>query len=258
MIRLRAARVFSLIATVLAVAMVIPLAASVALAAQAPVGDTTSLVIFPYENTTSAGGKEIGGDVAAAVRSWLGFTSAYSSVVFSPKAPSMERATREKRVEPADLEGPFDKDKALKLGKELGAEMVLIGSIDDYNYNATEKTVDVTLTTQLYKVKTGDEVKTVALTGKGKAAPGGADESILAGKAIEDAVGQTVKSFGGVTGGPAATVTAGTTTKKKGGFWSSKGVWVLLIGAIVAGVALATGGSKPTGTGTDNPPPPPL
>lgn len=255
MIKFRAARVFSLLAIVLAVTMLIPLGATVIFAAPVVSAPTTSLVVFPFDNTTSAGGKELGTSVASAVRSWLGLSSSYSPAVFSVNNSTIQRAKQEKRVDDAELMGPFDSAKSLKLGKELGAQLVLIGSIDDYKYDSAAKDVQVTLTAQLFNVKTGEEVKTVALTGTGKGIPGATDESTLAGKAVEDAVGKAVRSIAMVDSSP--TITAKAAPKKSKSIWQSKTFWLCLVGAAGAAVALTSGGSDKK-SGNDLPPPPPI
>lgn len=179
-------------ALVMAAALVIGGAAM----AQDNISSAKNLAIFPFENTTSAGDQALGQDIATALRTWSRMGNVYIGTVFASNTPTMQRAKQERRLADADLQVPFDTVKAAKVGKEMAADVSLIGSIDDYRYDANAKEVQITLTAQLVSTKNGEELKTVAATGTGKATASITEENGIAGLAVQDAIGKISQSLG--------------------------------------------------------------
>ena len=151
---------------------------------------------------------------------------------------------------------PFAEDnrKAVKVGKAVGYELVCIGSLDDYQYNETDKQVTVTVSGRILVVETGQVLKNVVLSASSAKGGEKSKEEDLnmdaARQCSEKLMAQLVPVGGAVVVQPIKTTT---TKKKRNNDW----VWGLLAIGLGLGIGLSGGGSG-GGSGIENPPGPPL
>jgi hypothetical protein len=182
------------VAMMIGVALVSPLAGSHAAMAQDVMNGWSSVVAFPFENTTGKGGEQLGAALSSAIRTNL--AQQYAVFAFNPRSPSVERAISENRLSRQEVAPPFDTDKAIKVGKEMGADLVMVGSIDEITYDPNARTSSLTVTVQMIDTRTGTPVKTTAVTGRSREGAQTADEGALLAQAIEDVIGKITEGMG--------------------------------------------------------------
>lgn len=214
---------------------------------KAPPKDT--LVIFPAQNpqNVDAGVVERVND---GLRGGLMASDIYSVVDWSKKSPPILRARSELRLAEDDLQEPFDLDKATKLGAELGCDLVMVGSIEEYKFDEEKNQVELGILVQLVEPTTSQLVRATRVTGVGGDPLGkGHDESQMALTAADDAIAQAVS---GLMPRPGEGPEAQPTVKKKKNTW----IYVLLLGGLVAALS-GSGGGGGVDAGDGPPPPPP-
>jgi hypothetical protein len=258
MIRIRQMRLAQYVAVVLLLAMyVFPsvgMARGKAKTTEMPPAKT--IVIFPFDNTTKSSVETLSKDIQQSMQNALSEAGGYRVYAFSEQLPSVQRALLETTLKKDDLKGPFGTEKeqiatALKIGREMAADLILVGTIDDAKVDTEKHTGVIALTAVVVDVKTG-EPKTIGVAGAVPANSTVTTEAGLIGLASDDAVGRLVKVIV-----PQPIVKpeqrAEVPSKHKSSF--KKIVVGLLLGAAV-GLAVANRSSG-SSEGTDNPPPPP-
>ena len=225
---------------------------------------TLTLAVLPFDKKAQGGTDDMGRELAAAVKASLEVTGKFYVVGFSDRLPSIQRAVAEGTLSKREVEGPFAGDKAVaaRIGRALGANVVVTGSIDEIKTDLPNSSVEITANVQMIDVQNAEVLKSVVLTGMNTTKPEGAPEDQLVSLAMLDLAGKITKEVvGDAKGGALASVekqmpVAPAPAKKK-----SKGLkYLLLLLLVGAGVALAGGGSdhKSSSTsGDDGPPAPP-
>lgn len=150
-----------------------------------------SLVVFPFDQDGAAKIPGAFGEfVASDLRTVLAEKSDYAVYLFKDRLPPIRRAKEDSTIKTADLEPPYagDKSKALKLAQLLAADFFVIGEIDDYQMDRTQKAAEITLRADLYNARSGKLVKTFLVAGRTANASGNGDEDELRDMAKGDAV----------------------------------------------------------------------
>ncbi|MCC6444049.1 MAG: hypothetical protein IT210_11420 [Armatimonadetes bacterium] len=255
---LRRWRMAATVAIMTIIALVSPLVGSVVVMAQPMMNGGPSVVAFPFENTTGKGTDQLGSSLSAAIRATL--SQQYAVYGFNPKSPSVERAVSENRLTRQDIAPPFDTDKAVKIGKEMGADLVMVGSIDEITYDPNAKTSSLTVTVQLVDVKTGTPAKTTAVTGRSKEGAQSADEGALMAQALDDVIAKTTQALGVEKAAPAPGEQPKARGEKKPVTKKARNrtaTGVLLGLLVILLAASSNGGGGGGGSSTELPPPPP-
>ncbi len=252
---------------VLAMYIIPSLGSAVALAAEkkqsVPIAKkTVTLLVLPFDKTVPAGPDSLGMDTAVAVKSALDGKDRYFPISFNSKLPSVQRAISDGTLAKKDADGPFSEDKPLaaKIGRAVGAEVVVTGSIEDIKIDLPNNSAEIKLNVHLVSAETGEVINTITISGKNSVKPETPDEesliSLAAGDAavklaVEIAKDQKLAEVVPVRHHSYVDLEP----KKKS---SSKYLWIALI--LGLGLALAGGGGgggSSSGGGDDLPPPPP-
>jgi hypothetical protein len=199
------------------------------------------LVLFPPDNPANVKTGLLDA-LADGLKAHVHAAGVYQAVEYSPRASSIARALAEVRLTDADVRAPFDFDKGVMLGKEMGCDFFLVSSVEEYKYDKEKNSVALILLAQIGNPKTGKLVNTATVTGTAADALGLRDEDQLSTQAAIDAVNQLSRGLF-----PAPTTTELRPKRSK------NLVWVLL--GVAAVVALSGGGGG--GTNEDQLPPPP-
>lgn len=209
-----------------------------------------TLVIFPLQNPQNVDSAVVD-RINSGLRDGLVASGMYSVTDWSKKSPPIQRALAEFRLAEDDLQEPFDLDKATKLGAELGCDLVLVGSIEEYAYDEAKKQVELGILVQLVEPTTARLVRATRVTGVG-ADPlnKGYTESEMAMSAADDGLSQAIA---GLMPRPGETTEDQPAVKKK-----KKNTWlyVLLLGGLIAALS-DSGGDGGVDAGDGPPPPPP-
>lgn len=129
----------------------------------------SSLVVFPFDQDLAMNLPDAFGQIIADdVKSMLNSNSKYQVYLFKERLAPISRAKSENVIKPGDAEPPYSEDmsKSLVLSKLLAMDYMIVGSIDEYKVDASQKAAIVTLSVQLYDTKTGKLNKTILVTGK--------------------------------------------------------------------------------------------
>lgn len=269
MVRIRQMRMVSYLAVLLMIAMYIAPAAGIAKSAPkaAPIQARTVLV-FPFENTAKSSVETLSEDLLESVQTSLSTSGALRAMAFSDKLPSIQRSVRELTLKADDIKGPFGTDKdqitsALKVGREIASDLVLIGTIDDIQADATGKKAEITLTAVLADVRTGEPVKTVAVTGQAPANTTSTIEADLIAQAAGDAVAKMTRELvpaGQAVATPATTQGNTPVVVKKSKKKTSmlRKLLIPLVIGVAAALISSSGDDNDGGEEMDNPPPSPF
>jgi hypothetical protein len=193
------------------------LAGGVAWAAPAPAPGTTAagrgpatrphvaantIVIFPIENNSMIGGKQLGEALVAHVKSGISHAGTYSIASYYPASPLLQRARQEQSLTREEAEGvvdpargTVDPTRAANVAMRMGARYALLGSIEQVDVDRAANRANVTVTMQLLDTATGAPAKTAGVTGTytGTAAASQDDLAMAAGK---DAVKRALVELG--------------------------------------------------------------
>lgn len=162
--------------------------------------------------------------------------------------------------------GPFSTDsvalgRAVALGKVMLADMLVVGSVDRYEFNQDRGTALITVKAQVLDVKTGKPVPPRIVVTGSAAKPAdmeGVNQATIRQEAVKDAGRKLIKE---ITGEEYQAPVVPVITKKK----SSKKSWIAML-LLSLGVGLLLGGSggsttdgsAPANGGIEPPPPPPF
>ena len=257
MSRIRQMRVVSYVTALVVAAVYLAPAAGVARGGQKPAAvPLKTLVVFPFEDVAKSPLETLSNDLPQGIQSGLSTAGAYRAFAFSERLPSVQRAVLETTLRKEDLKGPFGIEadqlaNALKVTREMAADMMLVGTIDDVKCDPATKKAQVTLTAVVADGRTGEAAKTVAVTGETPANTKSSNANDLIAQAAGDAVTKIVKEIAPQQVAPPKAAAP----KRASGI--RKLILPLLIGVAVGLVASASGGSSGSGA-IDNPPPSPF
>jgi len=238
------------IATVVVYGLVLAVALpGLALSAAMATAETAraKVVVLPLANNTQVGGAELATRVQQALQTTLAASDRATMISLRASSPAVRRAISiEKTLEPSDLDitPPANRSQAERIGRALGADMVLWGSVEEYTSDA--KTKQVTIGLSIYKLDLRtDQVNAIAVAGKSAEKVGFAGgEGPLMNEAIDSAVLQAAQqALGiGIVAGqkPTAPTPAPTIKRKKDKTWQYVGAAI----AAAAVIALASKGGE--------------
>jgi hypothetical protein len=228
-----------------------------------------TLLIFPFDRGEGAVtiSSTMGPDLADAIKFALTGSRYYDSIVFTDRLPTVRRSLEDGAVRKDDVVGPFAEnmaEKALKLGRLMSADLVLVGSYDDFKH-PDNQAAGMTLNVQVFDVNTAKQVKMIAVTGQSSATAKRGGEDEYAALAAADAVNKIVKDLtpDPATGGSRPVTYAPAPRNSSGSFWTRKSTIAVALLLGIAAAVLATrnsggGSSSGGGGGGDNPPPGPF
>jgi hypothetical protein len=108
-----------------------------------------NVLVFPTD-TKGGVSDQVADDIVNVVESRLGLTKIYAPVEFLPSIPTVKLAISEQTLTQADVKKPFDSDSKLKkLSGVTGYDLVLVSSIDDYEYDSAKNVVSVVMSARL-------------------------------------------------------------------------------------------------------------
>lgn len=266
MIRLRtgyAARLVS-VGLVFAMYLLPGMGSAAALAARQPRPAPQPLLtlgVLPFDNKAQAGGDTLGRDLAVALKTALEGSGKFYLIGFSDRLPSIQRAIAEGAISKRDAEGPFAGDKTLaaRVGRAMGAEAVVVGSVDEVKVDVPGGAAEVTASVDVIDVQSGNVLRSAVLSGKNPTKPEGADESALVSLAAGDLAAKTAadivtESSQGKLSTLIKPVPSAEPAKKK----SKKSSWLLIALVLAAvGIAISGGGGDGGSNGGDDLPPNP-
>lgn len=128
-----------------------------------------SLIVFPFDQgEVSSVPETTGEDIASALRSSIGGSDRYMAFLYRDRLAPIKRAREDNTLKLKEDMAPFaqDKEKALKLARLLAADYYLVGSIEDYNIDASKKIAQMTVSVDLMEAKTGKLLRTMLVTGR--------------------------------------------------------------------------------------------
>ncbi len=259
MLRFRKTRFAGFVAVMLLVSMYIAPAVTFAASGKSANIQQT-IIVLPFATPANCPIDTLGGDMASSVASGLSAAKGVTAFGLTERLPAIRRATQvDKTLKKEDLAGPFGTEKdqiqlALKIAREVAADYVLVGSIDDITTDNDTKKADVMVSASLVNVSTGEIVKTDVVTGQSAPSTKADDSSVWVSQASGDAVAKIVANTATTqTNMQMLNTNTNNVVHKK----SKKTTWLVgLLVAVGAGIALS-GGSDSSGGGIDNPPPPP-
>lgn len=255
MVRIRQMRLASYVAMLLLVTMYL---APVANCAPKPDHKTApeplkTVVVFPFANEAKTVIDGLPIDLADGIQARLNLAAGYRGTAFTDRLPSMMRAIQELTLKAEDLKGPFGTEKpqlmtAVKIAHEMVADLVLVGSIDDVKFDVDRKTAEVTLSALLADGRTGETVKSLAITGTAVSTAASPTQAELVSLATGDAVTKMVRDIAPEPAKmPPTAVIQDSTKKKASGFRKFLVPFLLAVGI---GIAVSHGGSKNSNGGT--------
>lgn len=150
-----------------------------------------SLVVFPFDKGSVTNLPDtFGQDMALSLKSMLSSETPYVSFLYSERLAPIKRASDENSLKSDDTKAPFteDKTKPKKLAQVLGCDLYVVGEVQDYQFDQTKKVAQMTLSADLFDVKSGKLIKTVLVTGVTPSSTKATDEDELRALAAGDAV----------------------------------------------------------------------
>ncbi|MBM3493655.1 MAG: hypothetical protein FJX72_04935 [Armatimonadetes bacterium] len=216
-----------------------------------------TLLLFPFDvsSATTTNADELSGLLTDAAASRLIASNQYTVTTYYRAWPPVARLHNDQQLGEADVIAPFAEDnrKAAKIAKAVGYDTVCVGSLDDYQYNETDKQVTVTVSGRIIVVETGQVLKNVVLSASSAKGGEKSKEEELnldaARQCSEKLMAQLVPIGAAVIQTPIKDTTP---RKKRNNDW----VWGLLAIGLGLGIGLSGGGGS-GGSGIENPPGPP-
>lgn len=174
-------------------------------AAQRPA--TKLVVYFPFglsNEVMETQGYKLQDEVTTALRAELSKDKAYSFATFSRAHPSVKRALAEGSLKSALLLEPYTgmsqgQHKAITLGKLIRGDLALAGVIDSFEYNETTKRAKLVGSIELFDLKSGKMIGSVALTAEGDGETEAAAAKSAAMKYAEIAAPQVISTLSAPT-----------------------------------------------------------
>jgi hypothetical protein len=248
MSKLRTARFLSLLT---ATAIMVPYLATGASAAKAQSKPAPKMVLaFPLDNPAGDGG-QVASSLNESVNSAMESSGMYRVVSYSEELPGIDRLIRMQPEKKASLSGPFSGDpsavaNAVAIGKELSAELVLVGSLD--KYSVSDKGVaTVVATLELVDVQTGKVLKVAQASGISNEQAGA--PSLATVQAVREVSRKLVMGLIGFDYQKPEVAQSTKSAKKH----SNKTVWIAAI-LVGVGVGLLCSHHSSSSSGVDGPP----
>ena len=151
-----------------------------------------SLVLFPLDEGMVTGLPEgFGLELSSYLRSSLAGNPEYAVFLYSQRLSPIKRGLDDNTLKSQDIEPPFadDKEKSLKLAQLLASDYYLVGTVEDYEFDAANKTARMLLSAELHVSKTGKLVGQYLVAGVADETSKAAEEdeyrAVAAGKAVE-------------------------------------------------------------------------
>jgi hypothetical protein len=207
-----------------------------------------TVIVFPFENNTMVGGKELSDTLEAEVKSGVTRTGTYSIASFYPGSPLLQRARQDQSLTRVEIDavvdpmrGTVDPTRAAQVAQRMGGRYALLGSIEQADVDNAAHRANVTVTVQLLDTLTGTPVKTAGVTGTYTGAQNDSPQ-VLVSRAAQDAARRALTELGLAQGTAALTpptMQGGIDTSKsapkrrRSSYWLPFGV---LLGVLVAGV----------------------
>jgi hypothetical protein len=117
--------------------------------AKGPAMPARSVLVFPTD-TKGGVSDQVGDDVVSVEKSRLSLSKMYSPIEFLASIPTVKLAISEQTLTQNDVKKPFDSDAKLKkLSGVTGYDLLLVSSIDDYEYDAAKNQVSVVMSARL-------------------------------------------------------------------------------------------------------------
>lgn len=167
------------------------------------------MLVFPLDVTSPKAPAELGANMADSIKTAISAVPGYLAIPFSERLPSIRRSRDEGLLRGSDLASPFagEKSAAGRIAKNVGTDLYLVGSIEDFEVDPSTKQVSATVSVQLTDSVTGDILKSVVVTGKSPEGKTEATQSELtalaAGHAVAKVVSELVPGASGVGPGVA-------------------------------------------------------
>jgi hypothetical protein len=204
-----------------------------------------TVIVFPFENNTMQGGKDLAEALSSEVKAGITAAPGYSVASFYPQSPLLQRAlTGDKSLTKEDVDnvvnpttGAVDPARAATVAMRMGGRYALLGSIEAAEVQPTK--ADVTVTVQLLDTFTGTPAKTAGVTGTATAAANAPRDAALM-AAAKDAAKRALAELGfSAAPAPAAAErqraprTQEQPRRSRSSYWLPLGA---LLGILVAGV----------------------
>lgn len=132
-----------------------------------------SLVVFPVglsDTVFSPEGFSLEDSLTASLEAALKKDARLKCIVFTRNHPSIKRALSEGTIPASHLLPPFTgrsggEYRALVLGRLMRADLGIAGIVDRYRYDAAKGSAEIVLSLELFDVRAGKQIGSVALTG---------------------------------------------------------------------------------------------
>jgi hypothetical protein len=172
-----------------------------------PLPGIKTVMVFPFENNTTTGGRALGEALADAVQSGMEASRIYGTVKYSgdrdrPESLLVQRALAEQSGVLTDaiknvidpVKGTVDQARAMQIAQRTGMEAILLGSIEEYTYDKAANKVTMVATAQILNAFTGEPLKTAGVTGTATGTPS-MDESAVAQQAATDVASRVLNGL---------------------------------------------------------------
>lgn len=216
-----------------------------------------TLLLFPFDvaSTMAPNAEELSGLLTDAAGSRLIATNSYAVTTYYRAWPPVARLHQDQQLGEGDVIAPFAEDnrKSVKVAKLVGYEVVCIGSVDDYQYNETDKQVTLTVSGRVIVVETGQVLKNVTLSASSVKGGEKSKEEELNLDAGRQAMEKLMAQLAPLSAVPTYVEPVKVGPKKKR---NTDWIWGLLAIGLGLGIGLSGGGGG-GGGGVEGPPAPP-
>jgi len=178
-----------------------------------------TVMVFPFESAatpppqSTVDFRGLAAAVAEAVRNGLEKSRVYSTAMFSPDSVLIERARQESPATAGVAQavaqvinpstGAVDPNLAMQLARLTGMQALMLGSIEEYRYDANTHKAEIVGSAQLLNATTGDPIRNAAVSGSSTGAAG-ASEITIAQAAANDLAQRLLAGLAVPTPPPAA------------------------------------------------------
>jgi len=158
-----------------------------------------TVMVFPFESAvkpkleSTVDFRGMAMAVGEAVRSGLEKSGVYSTAMFSPDSVLIERARQESPANAGVAQavtqvinpttGAVDPNLAMQLARLTGMQALMLGSIEDYKYDANAHKAEIVGSAQLLNATTGDPIRNAAVSGSYTSSPGASEITVAQGAA---------------------------------------------------------------------------
>jgi hypothetical protein len=207
-----------------------------------------TVIVFPFENNTMVGGKELSETLEGEVKSGILRAGTYSIASFYPASPLLQRARQDQSLSRDDIDnvvdpmrGTVDPTRAAAVAQRMGGRYALLGSIEQADVDTAAHRSNVTVTVQMLDSLTGMPVKTAGVTGTFTGTASDTPHALVD-AAARDAARRALTELGLASGTPVVTpptMQGGIDTSKPAPKRRSTSYWLplgVLLGVLVVSV----------------------